>query len=326
MKITAQANANIALIKYWGKRNLKLNLPLNNSISLTLDKLNTTTTVEFSQKHKNDIFILNNKEENPQKISDHLNIVRKKAKINLHAKVESKNNFPTACGLASSSSGFAALSLAAAKAAKLNLSHQELSILARKGSGSASRSIFGGFSEWEKGQKSLDESSFAKQILAPQDWLDFRIIISVLTQKQKVTSSREGMLKTVLTSPMYKCWLNSINTDLKEMKKAITQKNFSLVGNIAELNCLKMHSTMLTSNPPLLYWLPQTVEIMHAIWNWRKQGLEAYFTIDAGAQVKIMCQKKDIQNVEIKLKSFDIIKTIVCKPGEDAKIINQHLF
>lgn len=324
MKATAKANANIALVKYWGKKNKELNIPQNDSISVTLDKLNTTTTVEFHSRYKEDIFILNEKVQGKyktKKISRHLNIIRQEAKIKEKAKVQSINNFPSSSGLASSSSAFAALSIAAAKAAGLNLDSRKLSTIARKGSGSACRSIYGGFVEW-KTEENNDNGSFSKQILSPECWQQFRVIVVIVSNKEKTISSRSGMAQTVATSPMYESWLKTIDNDLLLMKHAIQEKNFSLVGKIAEANCLKMHSTMLTTSPPIIYWLPQTIKIIRSILEWREENLEPYFTIDAGPQVKILCLEKDVTELKKRLNQLQIAqKIIVCKQGKEALII-----
>ncbi len=324
MKATAKANANIALVKYWGKKNKELNIPQNDSISVTLDKLNTTTTVEFHSRYKEDIFILNDKvqdKETTKKISHHLNIIRQKAKIKEKAKVQSINNFPSSSGLASSASAFAALSIAASKAAGINLDSRELSIIARKGSGSACRSIHGGFVEW-KTEENNDNSSFSKQILSTESWQQFRVIVVIVSEKEKTISSRSGMEQTVATSPMYSGWLKTIKNDLAQMRQAIKEKNFSLVGKIAEANCLKMHSTMLTTSPPIIYWLPQTIKIIQSIMQWRKENLESYFTIDAGPQVKILCLENNVTELKKRLNKLQVAqKIIVCKPGKEALII-----
>ena len=191
MKATAKANANIALVKYWGKKNQELNIPQNDSISVTLDKLSTTTTVEFSHKYKEDIFILNDKaqgKEKTKKVSYHIDIIRKKAKISERAKVQSVNNFPSSSGLASSSSAFAVLSVAAAKAAGLSLDSRELSVVARKGSGSACRSIYGGFVEW-KTEENSDNGSFSKQILSTESWQQFRVVVFIVADKEETEAS-----------------------------------------------------------------------------------------------------------------------------------------
>jgi diphosphomevalonate decarboxylase len=331
MKATAIANANIALVKYWGKRNEKLMLPQNSSISMTLDGLNTVTTVEFSKKYNRDIFILDNQEfkgsEEFKKVVKHLNLIREMAGIEKKAKVASKNNFPTAAGLASSASGFAALSLAGTKAAGIDLDLKQLSTLARRGSGSATRSCLGGFVEWQKGEKPDGSDSYAIQIASPEHWPEFRMITTIVSMVAKKVSSTEGMDLTVKTSPMYKDWLNTVEEDLEKVKNGILKKDFTLVGETAESNCLKMHAMMITTQPSLIYWMPATLEIIHSVLSWREEGLECYFTIDAGPQVKVICLEKDVPEIERRLqKILAVKKTIICKPGREPILINNHLF
>ncbi len=331
MKATAIANSNIALVKYWGKRNEKLILPQNSSISITLGDLNTITTVDFDKKYKQDVCFLNNKKlkdgKELKQIVKHLNLIRKISGIKHKAKMASKNNFPTAAGLASSASGFAALSLAASKAAGLNSNLTELSILSRMGSGSATRSCMGGFVEWKRGTKKDGTDSKAQQIVPPGHWPQFRIITTIVSTTKKKISSRVGMQQTVKTSPLYSLWLKTIEKDLKNVKRGILKKNLTLVGRTAEQNCLKMHATMMTTNPPIIYWEPETIKIIKSILDWRNAGLEAYFTIDAGPQVKVICLEKDVPGLKKRLKKIKGIKKIIdCKPGGDPKIINKHLF
>ena len=330
MKKTAIANANIALIKYWGKRDTKLFLPYNSSISLTLDELSTITTVEFNE-YNQDVFILDDQEikegKELEKVISHLDLIRKIAGINKKAKIISRNNFPAASGLASSASGFAALTLAATKAIGLDLSSKELSIISRQGSGSSTRSCLGGFVEWLKGNKEDGTDSYAKQVASPKHWPEFRMIAIIVSTEQKKVSSRAGMAQTVKTSPMYKAWLDTIEQDLQKMRQGILNKDFTLVGSIAEANCLKMHSTMLTTQPSIIYWMPATLEIIRSVQVWREQGLECYFTIDAGPQVKIICLETQISELKKKLQNLSSVKEIiVCKPGQGPKITNKHLF
>jgi diphosphomevalonate decarboxylase len=330
MKVTAIANANIALVKYWGKRNKELMLPNNGSISMNLDGLNTITTVEFDRKYPEDLVILNGKElkqgEERDEVIGHLNLIREMSGVIDKAKVVSNNNFPTAAGLASSASGFAALSLAGSRAAGLNLDKKELSILARRGSGSASRSIEGGFVEWKKGEKEDGSDSYGIQIAPPDHW-DFRMVIAITTKAEKKIKSRAGMAQTVSTCPYYKVWLETVNEDLEKIRKGILERDFTLVGKTAEFNCLKMHATMITTKPAIIYWNPTTMEIIHSVMDWRDQGLECYFTIDAGPQVKIMCMEKDAAEIEKRLKQLPGIESvIICKPGGEARIIEEHLF
>jgi diphosphomevalonate decarboxylase len=330
MKATSVTNSNIALTKYWGKRDKKLMLPNNGSISMTLDGLNTKTTVEFDKKYDKDIFILNGEDLKEGRAYDEavdvLNIIREMAGISDKAKIAADNNFPTAAGLASSASGYAGLAQAGAKAAGLNLDKKELSILARRGSGSASRSIEGGFVEWKKGEKEDGSDSYGVQI-APKDHWDFRMITTIVSTEEKKVKSRAGMKQTVETCPYYQSWLDTVEQDIETVRQGIKEKDFTKVGSTAEFNCLKMHATMITTKPPIIYWNPATMTIVHAVLAWREEGLECYFTMDAGPNVKVMCMEKDVPELEKRIKQLNGVKeVIVCKPGDAAKLTEDHLF
>lgn len=331
MKASAIANTNIALIKYWGKRDKKLFLPYNSSISVTLEGLFSHTTVEFDKKYRSDIFILNGKElkfgNEYNEVVSHLEMIRQVAGISEKAKVVSMNNFPTAAGLASSASGLAALTLASTAAAGLDLDKKQLSILARRGSGSASRSIEGGFVEWQKGKRADGMDSYAIQLAPPQHWPEFRMVITITSRKEKKIKSRAGMAQTVATSPMYKAWLETIEDDLKKMRRAIKEKDFQLLGQTAEANCLKMHATMITTRPAIIYWNAGTMTVVHSVMEWREQGIESYFTIDAGPQVKIICLEKNVGEIVKRLRDLPGIEdVIVTRPGGPAKLTKKHLF
>jgi diphosphomevalonate decarboxylase len=329
MKATAIANANIALVKYWGKRNKELILPQNGNISMTCDGMTTKTTVEFSNKYKEHTVIINDEEfkKDEKDIHGHLDRICKLADIKQHARVVSESNFPVAAGLASSASGFAALTVAAAAAVGLKLSLRELSILTRQGSGSACRSIFGGFVEWYRGERADGLDSYAESIVDKNYWPDFRMITTIVEVKKKPVTSRAGMAQTVETCPYYKGWLKTVDDDLKLVKEGIKERNFEKVAQTAEFNCLKMHATMITTKPPIIYWIPATIEIIHAIHRMREGGIPVYFTIDAGPNVKVLCLEKHEKEVNKRLQELEgVIKTIICKPGEEAKLTNHHLF
>jgi len=331
MKASSISPINIALIKYWGKRDQDLILPYNSSISMTVDNLYTHTTVDFDNKYINDIFILNDREikrdseEYKKYIGRFLSIIRKKYDINLKVKIVSKNNFPTSAGLASSASGFSALSTAINNALSLDLNRKELSILSRQGSGSSTRSICDGFVEWKKGEKEDGSDSYAEQII--DDWPDFRIVICITAEKEKTIKSRTGMAQSVSTSPLYSGWLLSVDEDIRIMRKGIKERNFSVVGKIAEENCLKMHAVMMTTKPSIIYWNDVTINIIQSVINWREKGLESYFTIDAGPQVKILCSENNVEKIVENCKKIEGIKNIIiAKPGKGSKIVNKHLF
>jgi len=319
MKATAKANTNIALIKYWGKRDEKLFLPTNNSISITLDRFYTVTTVEFKKNITNDIFYLNNKKADKKeqiKISSFLDKIRKFSGTNFYAVVNSENQVPTAAGFASSASGFAALAAASIKALGLELDKNELSAIARQGSGSACRSIYGGYVEWEKGERIDGKDSFAKRLLPETDW-NISILSVLVNSNNKNISSREGMKRTVETSPFYSAWLDTVEKDLEITRKAIKYKDFESLGEVVEKNALKMHATMLGSESPILYWQGGTMDVIHHIRSLRLSGISAYFTIDAGANVKVLCNPSDEKKVyESLLKLESVQSVITCHPGK----------
>lgn len=313
-----KAHTNIALIKYWGKRNEQLFLPTNNSISITLDRFYTTTSVTFQEGLTADQFMLDGKEIQGmelQKIKTFLDLIRNKANKQLFAIVESVNNVPTAAGFASSASGYAALAAAASKAIGLNLNEEELSIIARQGSGSALRSVYGGYVEWQKGEKEDGTDSYATQIMPADKW-DLSILSVMVEAKEKKVLSREGMKRTVNTSSFYQAWLDTIDEDLIAARQGIKNRDFELLGTVLERNALKMHATTLASNPPFLYWTGATVDVMHEVEALREEGILSYFTIDAGPNVKVICQPKDETIVKERLEQLNCVQQIfVCHPG-----------
>ena len=326
-KATASANSNTALIKYWGKQDEELILPMNNSISLTVDSLSTKTTVEFSDKFTKDQFFLNEEIQAgtvEKRVIKHLDLLRSEANKNTKAKVMSHNNFPTAAGLASSASGFAALTVAACKALNLDKNHKELSILSRRGSGSSSRSIFGGYVEWVKASDTNE--SYSKQI-ADKDHFDIRDIVVIFKQQERKHSTREAMRLSKKTSPLFQARIDYVEKNLKKVRKAIQEKDFTLLGQTAESDCLLMHSVAITSNPSLLFWTSETIAIINLVENLREGGIEAYYTIDSGANMHILTLPTFADEIEMILNRIPYVtKTVVCKPGDGAKVIDNHLF
>lgn len=320
MKIEAIANTNIALVKYWGKKDSKLKTPLNNSISMTLDKLNTKTVIEIIDSNEDQIIFNGKISEGSEKnkIVKILDLFRTDFnKKDTFFKINTENNFPTASGLASSASGFAALSVAVNEVLNLKLDKKELSIYARKGSGSASRSVFGGFAEWEKGSLEDGSDSFAVQIADQNHW-DVRMLVTILEDKKKDKSSTNGMEETVNTCPFYPAWLDTIDSDLNDVRNGILEKDFEKVGQVMEQNCLKMHATMMTTKPSIIYWKPLTLEIIHKVRDLRNEGIPVYFTIDAGANVKVLCLPTYSEQIKNILSETNGIKGIIdCKSGSE---------
>jgi len=307
--MTTTAHANIALIKYWGKRGTHLILPTKSSLSITLDGLTTTTTITTSptsdESASADVITLNHQKLSTQqagKIVRFLDIFRQKYEMTDHYNIVSHNSFPTAAGLASSASGFAALATALNNFHNLNLSPKELSMLARQGSGSACRSIHGGFVIWHRGNNNDGSDSYAEQLFDRDHWPELRLIVVVLDAKQKSISSRDCMQKTVATSPLYNQWVAQSEKRLPLMIKAIQEKDIRALGELAEEDAFAMHRCIEASTPPVTYWSKQTVEIISLVQALRQNGIACYCTIDAGPNVKIITLQSDVPTIIKQLK------------------------
>lgn len=288
MTAAARAHSNIALIKYWGKRDKTLNLPAVGSISITLAGLYTDTHVTFDPNLDADRLRLDGRPVDTRRVSHVLDLIRNRANCNYRAAVDSRNNFPTGAGLASSASGFAALTVAACAAASLDVDDRELSIMARQGSGSAARSIFGGYAEMQRGEARDGSDAYARPLLDGDTWpLD--VVVAVTQSQAKSIDSRAGMGATAASSPFYPVWVEQAETDLQAMRTAIDARDFHALGTLAEHSCLKMHALMLSNHRGLIYWNAATVAAMHVIRDLRAGGVPVYFTIDAGPQIKALC-------------------------------------
>ena len=319
---TAQANPNIAFIKYWGNRDNTFRIPVNGSISMNLDGLLTRTTVSFQPSLPFDELIINGHEvtgKGLDRVSFILDIIRGMANVTDRAEVMTDNNFPSGAGIASSASAFAALALAGSKAAGLNLSEPELSRLARRGSGSASRSIPGGFVEWQAGRS--DEDSYAFSIAEPDHW-NLVDCIAIVSSSHKKTGSTEGH-SIAPTSPLQPARVADAPRRLEICRKAILEKDFDSFASIVELDSDMMHSVMMTSTPALHYWKPASLSVMEAIRQWRSDGLSVCYTVDAGPNVHVICPEEDAHIVDNQLREIDgVMDVLVAKAGSAAKIID----
>lgn len=320
----ARAHTNIALIKYWGKRDTELFLPKNSSLSLTLAAFYTDTKVIFDTALTADEFYLNGKLQDEKeifKISRFLDLFREYIGEGTFARVESLNFVPTAAGLASSASAFAALALATATALGINLSPAQLSTFARRGSGSSTRSLFGGFVEWDMGTSS--EDSMAHPI-DDADWDIGMLVLAVDTGPKKI-ASREGMEHTVASSPFYQAWVETAKSDLEDIKKAIAARDFEKVGQITEHNGMKMHATTLSANPPFTYWSADSLLAQEAVRQVREEReLSAYMTMDAGPNVKVLCRASQMDElVEALSRVFPKEKIITSLPGPAAHVLTE---
>lgn len=310
----AQAQPNIALVKYWGKRDAALNLPVVGSISITLDALWTRTRVSFEPGLEQDQVSLNGRSDaaEARRVSAGLDLLRQRAGVNWRARVDSRNNFPTAAGLASSASGFAALIQAGAQALRLDLGDDEKSVLARRCSGSAARSIFGGYVEWAHGRLADGSDSVASPLLDAAAW-PLRVAVAITSTAAKEIGSSEGMRRTAQTSPYQSAWIDTQEADLAAARSAILARDFAALAAVSEHSCLKMHALALAAQPGLLYWNGASVECMRRVRALRGQGVPVFFTVDAGPQVKAVCEPAAVEQVKAALREvpgvLDVVET-----------------
>lgn len=291
---TATAHPNIALVKYWGKRDADLNLPATGSLSVTLDVFPTETTVTLDPALEHDEFTFNGRTAHgvpAERVSRFLDIVRDLAGDDTRARVTSVNTVPSAAGLASSAAGFAALAGAASAAYGLSLDERELTRLARRGSGSASRSVIPRFAVWHAGD--TDEESFAEAIDAP----DLAMVVATVDATEKPVSSREAMRRTILTSPYYPGWVSSTEESLRAALAACADGDLDRLGRIAETNALRMHALIQSCDPPIRYLTAASATILDRVEVLRARGVSAYATADAGPNIVVVCRPADVDAV-----------------------------
>ena len=327
MKVTARAHANIALVKYWGKRDPALNLPAAGSLSLTLDALTTVAVVQTTEGGSDRLVLAGQEVSGPalDRFSRWLDAVRERAgDPGLRFTAESANDFPTASGLASSASAYAALALAASRAAGLELSPRELSILARRGSGSAARSIFGGLVEMRAGARADGADCYAEPVLSEGElasWPLAMVVAVVGGGVAKEVSSRAAMEHCAATSPLYRGWLSSVPGDLAAARAAIERRDLHALGEVAEQSALTMHAAALASRPAIAYLRPATVALMDAVLELRRAGAAAYFTMDAGPHVKVLTTRAEADLVAARVGAVqEVTQVIVSGPGGPAEI------
>lgn len=312
---TATAHPNIALVKYWGKRDSDLNLPATGSLSMTLDIFPTTTTVTVDDAGAADVLVFGGVERSDgpaQRVTRFLDLVRRLAGSDRFARVETVNTVPSAAGLASSASGFAALAVAASAAYGLDLDTAALSRLARRGSGSASRSVIPGFAIWHAGQD--DATSFAEPIAAP----DLAMVVAMVEKREKPVSSREAMRRTILTSPYYPAWVESTAETLDAAALACAEGDVERLGRITEVNALRMHALIQSCDPPIRYLTPVSVEIFDRVAALRESGVGAWATADAGPNVVVLTRPDDVPAVTAALDG--LAELAVARPGPAAAL------
>ena len=300
MTTVTRAHPNIALIKYWGKAAGEGNVPATPSLSITLDALTTTTEVSDADT---DIFELDGRPVADAKVSECLANLRQRFPVPpLH--IRSHNNFPTAAGLASSASGFAALVTAIDAHCELGMTAQARSDYARQASGSAARSIFGGFVALR------GPNWHGEMLAAPADW-PLKVVIAIAAAEAKAVSSSEGMKRSAATSPYYPSWVTSTAQDFDVAVTLVANRDFTGLAELAEFSCLKMHGLMLSSRPGLIYWNPTTLACMHRIRELRDSGLPVFFTMDAGPQVKAVCLPEAAPEVAAALADIDGVHEVL---------------
>lgn len=324
--VRATACSNIALVKYWGKRTgvpTELNLPAVGSLSMTLDALRTETELLPAEV---DEFWLDGQpvaDEQARKVWRHLDRMWAAAGgegPRPRALVRSVNHFPTAAGLASSASGFAALTMAAAGAFDADLSAVALSSLARQGSGSAARSIFGGFVRLDRGEAADGSDCRARPIASADHW-PLALLVVQTTAGRKPLGSTSGMEQCRETSPYYPAWVSTSEADLDAAEAALRARDLDALGRVVEHSCFKMHACMMATDPPILYWNPTTVAAIQAVWQARAEGETGFVTIDAGPHVKVLCERARAQALAERLAAVPgVLDVMVATPGPDARV------
>lgn len=322
---TAEAKSNIALIKYWGKRDRRLNLPSTGSLSMTLSSLGTRTTVTLDGSLETDQLVLNGSpasEEARARMAGFLDRVRETAGFQERARVDSVNNFPTRSGLASSASGFAALSLAVTHAAGMAPEPERLAGLARLGSGSAPRSLLGGMVELQPGVAPDGSDCLPRQLVAPGGW-DVRLLVAMNTSEEKKVGSTDGMERTRQSSPLYEGWLRGNKVDLDTALKAVQERDFHALGRVTEASCFRMHAAAMGADPPLVYWNAVTLETVRRVRDLRESGLSGYVTIDAGPHVKVLCLPGDVNALVEEIRGIEGVRDVIEeRPGPGAELVN----
>ncbi|MEU6339032.1 diphosphomevalonate decarboxylase [Streptomyces cellulosae] len=319
---TAVAHPNIALVKYWGKRDEDLIIPCADSLSMTLDVYPATTTVLLKPDAAADTVLI---DDNPAqgeqlaRITRFLDLVRSRAGSRTAAVMATKNTVPVSAGLASSAAGFAALALAAAQAYGLGLDRRALSRLARRGSGSAARSVYGGFVHWRAGDSGAadqDTASYAEPV--PDVTLDAALIAVLVERGPKPVSSREAMRRTQRTSPAYPQWLAATRDDVPLMRRALIAGDLDTVGRIAERNAMGMHHTMETARPPIVYRTAASHHVLAQVYRQRRSGERVWATMDAGPNVKVLCPAPEASRLARELREATGCPTLIARTGPAA--------
>ncbi|MBK7583462.1 MAG: diphosphomevalonate decarboxylase [Myxococcales bacterium] len=314
-RVRAVAYSNIALAKYWGKADVAENLPATPSLSLTLGGLRTLTEVTFDTALEHDEAWLGTEPLSGRplaRVVALLDRVRAKAGLSTRANVISRNDFPTAAGLASSASGFAALALSASSAAGLELSLEELSALARASSASAARSLFGGYASLAAGARSAER-------VASAEHFPLSMVVTLTARGPKSVGSTEGMQHTASTSPYYPAWVAHAPALFEEVRRGVLERDIERLGTAMEQSALMMHASMFAARPAVIYLLPTTLAVMTAVKTLREGGVPAYYTMDAGPHVKVLTLPEHSSQVSDVVSAVPgVERTLISSAGPDA--------
>jgi diphosphomevalonate decarboxylase len=321
----AEACANVALVKYWGKRDSRLNLPAVGSISVTLAGLTATARVRAGARAAPGVaFVQDGRPVDgiaAARMASFLDGLARRAGASAPLAADVAASFPVGAGLASSAAIYCAVAAAAASVLRLRLSRADLSGVARVGSGSAARSVFGGFAEWQRGERADGADSIARPLLGEDEW-DVAVAVAIVSEERKEIASRDAMEQVAGTSPLYAGWLEAQEGDLARARRAIAERDLATLGEIAEENCLRMHATCLAARPPILYFRTATVAAIEAVWELRRSGVAAYFTIDAGPQVKVLCPGAALDTVTAALASVPGVRRVIAtRPGPGVRMV-----
>jgi diphosphomevalonate decarboxylase len=326
-KATAVAHPNIALVKYWGKRDERLILPHQSSLSVTLAPLSVTTTVEF-RPGADEVMLNDRVAEGSERtrVVAVLDLLRATRPDLGGAKVVSRGDFPASAGLASSAAGFAALAIAARAAAGLGRDPKAESILARMGSGSACRSIQGGVCAWRRGDRADGEDSFAEQLFDERHWPELRLVVAMVSREEKDVKSRDGMRLTVETSPYYPAWAKDAEAEIGTATDLIAARDLQRLGELAERNAWRMHASALAADPPLCYLKPATLELILQLSRARRDGIPVWFTLDAGPNPVLLTDAAHEEAAVELARGCGATEVVRCHPGGDARLVEAHLF
>jgi diphosphomevalonate decarboxylase len=324
-KATAVAYSNIAFVKYWGHADIGVHVPANPSISMNLDSLSTMTTVAFADHLVEDTLTIDGAASGSaavRRVSAHLDRIRARAGCREHAHIASCNSFPTGAGLASSASAFAALTMAATAALGMVLSEEELSSLARLGSGSACRSIPTGFVEWMPG---ADAETLAARSVAPPEHWALCDCIAIVSTRHKEVGSADGHARAP-SSPLHRARVENAAVLVTTCRQAIMRRDLGTLGGAMEADAVMMHAVAMTSCPPIYYWTPDTLRIMRSVIAWRVEGVPVYYTIDAGANVHCLCESTWQDRVLQQLRTVPGVQHVLSAgPGRGAHLVSEHL-